>query len=133
MAREHSGCEVWEKNFLALQLPENYFDGVFANSSLFHVPARELPRVLRELNAWLKPGGAIVSSKPHGNDKEGWRAAAGAYLGETWRRFVADAGFEEIDHYYRPDGLPREQQPWLALWRKTQARTNRCRRDPARA
>ncbi|MGE8636583.1 MAG: SAM-dependent methyltransferase, partial [Achromobacter piechaudii] len=22
-------------------------------------------------------------------------------------------------HYYRPDGLPREQQPWLAsVWRR---------------
>ena len=30
------------------------------------------------------------------------------------------AGFAEIDHYYRPPGLPREEQPWLAsVWRKT--------------
>ena len=122
MAREHSGCEVWDQDFLALQLPENYFDGVFANASLFHVPARELPRVLRELNATLKPGGILFSSNPHGNDEEGWsRGRFGAYHTlETWRRFVAHAGFEEIDHYYRPDGLPREQQPWLAsVWRKT--------------
>jgi len=28
------------------------------------------------------------------------------------------AGFSEIEHYYRPPGLPREQQPWLAsVWR----------------
>ena len=33
--------------------------------------------------------------------------------------FVVAAGFAELDHYYRPDGLPREQQPWLAtVWRK---------------
>jgi hypothetical protein len=24
------------------------------------------------------------------------------------------AGFVEIEHYYRPEGLPREEQPWLA-------------------
>jgi hypothetical protein len=31
---------------------------------------------------------------------------------------VTDAGFAEIRHYYRPPGLPREQQPWLAtVWR----------------
>ncbi|MDF9883743.1 hypothetical protein OKW12_004911 [Pseudomonas silensiensis] len=25
----------------------------------------------------------------------------------------------ELEHYYRPAGLPREQQPWLAsVWRK---------------
>ena len=39
MARAHSGCEVWQQNFLALDLPAGRFDGVFANASLFHVPA----------------------------------------------------------------------------------------------
>jgi hypothetical protein len=35
---------------------------------------------------------------------------------------MAAAGFAELVHYYRPSGLPREQQPWLAsVWRKTQA------------
>ena len=29
------------------------------------------------------------------------------------------AGLEELSHYYRPAGLPLEQQPWLAsVWRK---------------
>ena len=29
------------------------------------------------------------------------------------------AGFEAVDHYYRPRDLPRDQQPWLAsTWRK---------------
>jgi hypothetical protein len=32
---------------------------------------------------------------------------------------VTAAGFDELDHYYRPPGLPRETQPWLAtVWRK---------------
>jgi hypothetical protein len=32
---------------------------------------------------------------------------------------MAEAGFVELAHYYRPAGLPRERQPWLAsLWRK---------------
>ena len=27
--------------------------------------------------------------------------------------------FVEISHYYRPAGLPREKQPWLArVWRR---------------
>jgi hypothetical protein len=34
---------------------------------------------------------------------------------------VSNAGFVEIEHYYRPEGLPREQQPWLAtVWRKAE-------------
>lgn len=121
MAREHSGCEVWEQDFLQLALPDQRFDGVFANAALFHVPARELPRVLGELHATLKPRGVLFSSNPHGHNEEGWnRGRYGAYHDlETWRRFVTAGRFVELEHYYRPPGLPREQQPWLAtVWRK---------------
>ncbi len=121
MAREHSGCEVWRQDFLRLDLPERRFDGVFANATLFHVPGQELPRVLLELHATLKPGGVLFSSNPHGNNEEGWnRGRYGAYHDiETWRRYMHAAGFAELEHYYRPAGLPREQQPWLAsVWRR---------------
>src|SRR5690606_24076910 len=72
MAREHSGCTVWEQDFLHLALPPAHFDGVFANASLFHVPTQELPRVLRELHATLKPAGVLFASNPRGNDEEGF-------------------------------------------------------------
>ena len=121
MARGHAGCEVLEQDFLALDLPAARFDGMFANASLFHVPSRELPRVLRELHASLKPEGVLFASNPRGNNEEGWnRGRYGAYHDiDAWRAFVEGAGFEELEHYYRPPGLPREQQPWLAsVWRK---------------
>lgn len=123
MARAWSGCEVWQQDFLRLDLPAGRFDGVFANASLFHVPAQELPRVLRELHATLKPRGVLFSSNPRGNNEEGWNGGRyGAYHDiESWRRHLDAAGFTELAHYYRPAGLPREQQPWLAsVWRKTQ-------------
>ena len=121
MARQHSGCEVLEQDFLKLDLPAARFDGVFANASLFHVPGLELPRVLRELHASLKPRGVLFSSNPRGANEEGWnKGRYGAYHDlESWRRFLAAAGFMELEHYYRPPGLPREQQPWLAsVWRR---------------
>lgn len=121
MAREHSGCEVWEQDFLSLKLPAACFDGIFANASLFHVPSRELPRVLNELHATLKPGGVLFSSNPRGNNEEGWSGGRyGAYHDlASWRAFLQAAGFSELEHYYRPSGLPIEQQPWLAsVWRK---------------
>ena len=71
MAREHSGCAVWEQDFLALDLPPARFDGIFANASLFHVPRRELPRVLGTLHATLKPGGVLFSSNPRGQNEIG--------------------------------------------------------------
>ncbi len=121
MARDYSGCEVWQQDFLELDLPDARFDGVFANAALFHVPSAALPRVLTELHATLKARGVLFSSNPRGNNEEGWNAGRyGAYHDlETWRRYVTAAGFIELNHYYRPPGLPREQQPWLAtVWRK---------------
>jgi SAM-dependent methyltransferase len=121
MARAETGCEVLQQNFLELNLPAERFDGIFANAVLFHVPRQELPRVLRELHATLKPGGVLFSSNPRGENQEGWNGSRyGAYHDlETWRERLNDAGFTELEHYYRPEGLPREKQPWLAsVWRK---------------
>jgi SAM-dependent methyltransferase len=121
MARAHSGCEVWQQDLLRLELPAARFDGVYANAVLFHVPARELPRVLGELHATLKPGGVLFCSNPRGRNEEGWnRGRYGAYHDlDAWRRYATGAGFAELDHYYRPPGLPREEQPWLAsVWRR---------------
>jgi SAM-dependent methyltransferase len=121
MARALTGAEVWHQDFLALDLPDRAFDGVFANASLFHIPRQELPRVLAELCACLRPQGVLFASNPRGDNEEGWnRGRYGAYHDlEHWREFALAAGFEELRHYYRPDGLPREQQPWLAsLWRR---------------
>lgn len=122
MARALSGCEVLEQDFLALDLPAARFDGIFANASLFHVPAAELPRVLGELRDALKPRGVLFSSNPRGNNEEGWHGERyGCYWDlDRWRTLVTAAGFEEIAHYYRPEGKPRDEQPWLAtVWRKT--------------
>ena len=123
MARQDSGCEVWHQDFMQLNLPDAYFDGIYANASLFHVPGQALPQVLRQLHATLKPGGALFCSNPRGNNQEGWNAGRyGAYHDlAAWQDWMTQAGFTEIEHYYRPAGLPREQQPWLAsVWRKAE-------------
>jgi len=121
LARAHSGCEVLEQSFLHLDLAAQRFDGVFANASLFHVPSQVLPQVLRQLQVCLRPGGVLFSSNPRGDGQEGWNGERyGAFHDwPTWRALVTAAGFDELDHYYRPSGLPIEQQPWLAsVWRK---------------
>jgi SAM-dependent methyltransferase len=121
MARAESGCEVWLQDFLDLDLPDSRFDGIFANASLFHVPSEALPRVLEQLHAALKPAGVLFSSNPRGNNQEGWNGGRyGVYHDlASWSRVVTKAGFTELEHYYRPEGLSRDQQPWLAsVWRK---------------
>ena len=124
MAREDSGCTVWQQDFLKLDLPEAHFDGVYANASLFHIPRQELLRVLRQLRATLKPAGVLFCSNPRGNNEEGWSSGRYASYHDlaAWRGHMAAAGYVEIEHYYRPPGLPCAQQPWLAsVWRRTSA------------
>ena len=111
IARERTGCEVLQQNFLSLDLPKGHFDGIFANASLFHVPKSALPRVLGELCASLKNRGVLFSSNPRGENVEAMNGERFCVLHDfaAWRAFVTAAGFEEIRHYYRPDGKPRAE------------------------
>ncbi len=116
MARRYSGCDVLHQDFIAMVLPEDRFDGVFANASLFHVPSQELPRVLLELSTALKPRGVLFCSNPRGNNEEGVSGERYSCFFDldTWRDYVTAAGFFEVQCYFRPPGLPCYQQPWLA-------------------
>ncbi|MFN3199564.1 MAG: class I SAM-dependent methyltransferase [Bradymonadia bacterium] len=120
MARAATGCEVWHRDFLDLELPAERFDGIFANAVLFHVPSQVLGKVLGDLRQALVTGGVLFCSNPRGPDVEAQNGLRyGTYLTlETWSRFVTAAGFELLEHYYRPAGRPRAEQPWLAtVWR----------------
>lgn len=120
-AREKTGCEVIHQNFLELSLKPSRFDGIFANASLFHVPTSDLERVLGDLRVALVDRGVLFCSNPRGDDSEGFNGDRYGVFHtlETWRTFVTGAGFEEVEHYYRPAGKPRDEQPWLAtVWRK---------------
>ncbi len=120
-ARAYSGCNVWQQDFMAFDLPDAHFDGVYANATLFHVPRRELSRVLGQIRATLKSAGVLFASNPRGDDEEGW---AGERYGvwhstEGWNRFMSDAGFVGLEQYLRPGDAPVEQRRWLAtVWRK---------------
>ncbi len=121
MAKRHSGCDVWLQDFLELDLPTNRFDGIFANAVLFHVPSAKLERVLSTLHRALKNSGVLFTSNPRGDNREVWNGERfGAYYDlRQWQHYLTTAGFVEIEHYYRPTGLPRAQQSWLAsVWRR---------------
>ena len=84
------------------------------------MPQEYDPSVLEQLSATLKPHGVLFSSNPRGNNEEGMQGERyGAYYDfATWRNYLTPAGFSEIEHYYRPAGLPVAQQHWLAsVWR----------------
>lgn len=121
IARNATGCEVWQQNFISLDLPAARFDGVFANAALFHAPRESLPDILTALHHTLKPRGVLFCSNPRGHNDEGYSGTRyGCYYDlSTWQALVTAAGFSEIEHFYRPPGRPRHEQPWLAtVWRK---------------
>jgi 2-polyprenyl-3-methyl-5-hydroxy-6-metoxy-1,4-benzoquinol methylase len=120
MAQQAANCPVWQQNFLNLDLSDNYFDGIFANASLIHVPSQEMQRVLQDLQQSLVDRGALVMSMIRGNTEglserpTGARYVAG-WEYETLAPLVLAAGFKIVEKYYRPPGLPIEQQSWLVI------------------
>lgn len=131
MARELSGCEVWQQSLTDLTLPEERFDAIFCNACLFHVPSAALPHTLATLGAALRPGGVLFVSNAHGfgEDREGWTqgrtAATRSYVTwlseDTWLQTCKEAtGLNLLQSYYRPPGKPRSMQPFLAtVWQRS--------------
>ena len=117
MARDDSGCEVWQQDFLALDLPPRHFDGIFANASLFHVPSQELPRVLRELHATLKPGGVLFAPIRAATTRKAGKANATAPI-TTSRRGAATsarrASLRWSTTTARPDCRANSNSGWRA-------------------
>ena len=69
----------------------------------------------------FQAGRRAVRSNPHGHNEEGWSAGRYScfYDLATWRGHLDAVGFLELAHYYRPEGRPRREQPWLAtVWRR---------------
>ncbi|KAJ8600685.1 hypothetical protein CTAYLR_008313 [Chrysophaeum taylorii] len=110
LARQR-GLEVWCQDFASLDLPENRFDGVFANAALFHVPSEHLDRVLADIYRTLKPQGCFFASNAHGfgEDKEGWTSGRTpetrswvCWLSEhSWKGRCEAAGFQLLETFYR--------------------------------
>ncbi len=120
MAEQASGCEVWQQSFLSLNLPLQTFDGIFANASLLHVPSSDMVRVLRDLHQALVPKGAIALSMVRGTGEglvprsTGYRFVS-AWEYDTLAPCLEEAGFEILQHYYRPPGVPYHEQSWLVI------------------
>ncbi len=66
LAREHTGLPVKVMSFEDVDWKEE-FDGIWCCASLLHVPAVELPGVMRRLADALKPGGVWYVSFKYGD------------------------------------------------------------------
>jgi SAM-dependent methyltransferase len=116
MAQQYSGCPTLHQNFSGIDLADYQFNGVFANASLFHVPKAKLADVLKTIYASLAPNGILFMSNPRGQGELWQGQRYGHYMElETCESYIEQAGFKVLHHYYRPEGLPRDKQPWLAI------------------
>ena len=117
LASEYSGVAVRHMYFHRLDAVERY-DGIWACSSILHVPAHELPHILTLLHRALAVGGILYTSFKYGT-----------FSGDRGGRYFTDlteAGFREL-----LSGIPglqivetavtgdvragREQEKWLNL------------------
>ena len=115
MAKSYANTKVFHQNFIEIKLESNFYHGIFANASLFHVPKTRLLDVLKILHHSLIENGVLFTSNPRGQGEDftGTRYAHFMEIGE-FQSLVESCGFKLIDHYYRPQNLPLEQRPWLA-------------------
>ena len=123
IASRLTGLEVRNELFQELSDVEEY-DGIWACSSILHLPKTELADVFSKMLGALKHGGVIYTSFKYGTF-EGWRN--GRYFTdfteETFRGFLRTVEgvetvepIEAIEHWVSCDVRPgREGEKWLNL------------------
>ena len=117
LASAFTGIEVKEMLFQELD-DINKYDGIWACSSILHLPKKELFPVLRKMCIALKSAGVIYSSFKYG-DFEGERNSRyfTDFTEDTFRDFIKDIPELTIeDHWITSDVRPgRGNEKWLNL------------------
>jgi len=89
--------------------PDNTFDGIVSNCSLFHIPTEMLPQVLESFKRVLKPDGKLLLILQEENEQvmveEPYRP--GTYL---YMNYFSSENIEKLlrKHGFRVDGFDRE-------------------------
>lgn len=117
LASEYTGIPVRQMLFEELDAKAQY-DGIWACSSILHLPKDALKDVLKKMIAALKENGIIYTSFKYGTF-EGERNGRffTDFTEETFRRFVADADGIQIEEVWiTGDVRPgRGDERWLNL------------------
>lgn len=110
LASEYTGTEVRNMFFQELSEVDKY-DGIWACSSILHLPVDELAEVMRKMTVALKEHGIIYTSFKYGT-----------FAGERNGRFFTDMTEETFaDFLSGVDGLEIEEQ-----WTTSDVRPGRC-------
>ena len=117
IASELTGLPVRCMRFEELSA-QSIYDGIWACSSILHVPSSQLPALLAKMAVALKPGGVIYTSFKLG-EFEGVRN--GRYFSdftpESFARLLDKVpALREEEHWISGDARPgREDEKWLNL------------------
>lgn len=117
IASEYTGIEVKRMLFQELDIDSKY-DGIWACSSILHLPKNDLKLVLRKINTALKKKGIVYTSFKYG-EFEGERN--GRYFTdftiETFTEFIQDIEDLKLDEYWiTGDVRPgRGEEKWLNI------------------
>ena len=92
-----------QADMAALDLPPESYAGVLSLFAIFHVPRDEQPQLLRNIAAWLRPGGQLIAtmgtrSSPGGIEDD-WLGAPmywSTYDSATNVRIVQEAGLDMV-------------------------------------
>ena len=116
IARAHTGISVKQMLFQELDEQEKY-DGIWACSSILHLPRKELADVIRKMIAALKPNGIIYTSFKYGTF-EGERN--GRYFTDMTESVFTDflqdiEGLTTEKQWLTSDVRPGREEKWLNL------------------
>ncbi len=114
-------------DFRKINVPDEYYDGIWACASLLNIPQKEMPTVLQEFSRVLKSGGIIFISLKEGEgekmvpDKYGERFFS-FYSEELLKNIFENAGFKILlsetfsDEFFT--GVASKKPGWVYMYAK---------------
>jgi ubiquinone/menaquinone biosynthesis C-methylase UbiE len=116
-----------------LLFEDEYFDGIWASGSIYHVPKSEFGKILREFARVLKSDGILSLNFKLGTG-EGMESNPKSYGGspryfayyteKEMKSIIEDLGFKEIESCIYPEEVFRDkiQQMWFGLMKRRESR-----------
>lgn len=124
IAEEKTGIPVMQMDFNDFDEQDKY-DGIWACSSILHLPKKELKSVLHSMEQALHKGGIIYSSFKYGNfsGMRGGRFFTD-FTEESFREFVSDMKELTVEKLWISNDVRpgRQDEKWLNLILKTTRR-----------
>lgn len=103
------------------EFPPRSFDGVAAFYAFLHLTHGELPHLLRQIGAWLRPNGVLVATLAAGADRgtiePDWLGVPMYFSGaapEDTRRYLAAAGLQI--ETFQNETILEDGRPVTFLW-----------------